>query len=162
MDKLQKTAAWLWLYKERIIFVVMVLVLGQRLWLVFNPDTNNIEEPLRTLVEPSGAGPLPPVPPAAPIIYVSIPYPELTRNNLFWVHAGSPAASSGGGEANISLISVMSGTTPRVRLQGSSGRKLYKVGGVVDGWTVEEIDTDAKTVIIVNEATGERLTLGLS
>ncbi|MBI2432632.1 MAG: hypothetical protein HYV26_07165 [Candidatus Hydrogenedentes bacterium] len=168
VDKLRKIAAWVWLNKERMVLLIAVGILCYRVYEVIFPPPP--EEPKPTNPpknELPAPGPeteklLPPSPPPRPPIDAPDDYASLYRRNPF-----SYSSAGGGGatevkedELDIALLNIQPGNDgARAQLRAGAAKKWYKEGEPFQGYVLEDIDVDAKTVTIYSEQLEKRQTL---
>ncbi len=134
LDKIQKIVIWFWWNKEKFVLLILVGILGYRVYVIAYPPPPEKEEvysPPRKEVPDELKPPLPPLPPA-----ISIPgtYASLWRENPFWYFSGEQQASQGAGtitekDLGITLLNIRQvGERWRAQLRTRSTTKWYDEG----------------------------------
>lgn len=165
IDKIQKIGIWFWWNKERFVLLILVGILGYRVYVIAYPPPPEKEEsysPPRKEVPDELKPPMPPLPPA-----LSIPgtYASLWRENPFWYFAGESSGSTGTKEITskdlgITLLNVRQvGDRWRAQLRTRSTTKWYDEGEEFEQFILEQVNPEDKTVVIYSEQYGRRFTL---
>ena len=167
MQKLLNISKWIWANKERMILIVMLCLLGYKVYEVVK-DPGEIEfkspptvstvlnEEKKELLE------LPPMP-IAPPIRAPEDWTSLYRNNMFWYYSGASKQSDATTEEQADITLVRIRTMPNgavlAQLQTSSDTRWYREGDVFQQYEVLSIDPDAQTCEVRSERLGRVLTL---
>ena len=165
MNKLRKIGERLWLYKERMVFAAMVVVLCWYVYKALNPPEQ--EDDILMVLPKSEVGSEVggvewPPPPAArrPVDWSSI-----HKRSPFW-YFSTPGATEqndrGEQDARISLLNirVVSGR-PRAQLQTESSKKWYDEGESFESFELLKIDPEAETCDVYSERLGKVVILEL-
>ncbi len=171
MDKIQKIGTWIWDNKERMVLVVMVLVLGYRVYEILSPppppDWPRLQPPRRQLPEEpeyrEELG-LPSEPPARPPMDVPGTYATFHSRNPFWYHSRDARPESGeqvrAEDLNIQLLDIQDvGGNPRARLRSARTTAWYSTGEQFEEFEVLEINVDTDTVVVYSERYARPFTL---
>ncbi len=163
MDILQKIGVWFWNNKERMVLVVMVLVLGYRVYQILNPppppEWPRLQPPRQELPdEPSEREDLglPGPPPPRPPMDVPGTYVTFYERNPFWYHAGEGRAAATqevrAEDLNIQVLSIQDvGDNPRARLRSAAGTSWYTAGDPLGEFEVLEVDPAMNTVVVYSQ-----------
>lgn len=167
MDKLRKIVEAVWNVKERIVFAVMLCVLGFKAYTLFKADASSTSTmthrpPGRELPAEGleGVQRVEPPPPRLAGDWAGIYTP-----NPFWYQGGasqsSGAASANAGQAKdspgIKLLRISAG---RAQVQPDGARAEWvSDGGSIQGFQVTEIDADKQTCKVFSEKAGKVFTL---
>lgn len=110
MDKLRKIGTWVWLNVEKIFLVALIILLGFRVYKVFNPDKpedwnppmpptprNVNDEAARAAALEKITGQIEEFGPMveAPFPFVEYPAKDLIKANMFSIHGSTERVSSG-------------------------------------------------------------------
>ena len=156
MDKIRKLGAWLWLYKERLLLLIVVCVLCWRVYIAINPPPAPPAPPVTPPVSlnAAGANELPPEPGLAPKTLIPMDRKELARRNPFWYYAEEGSADTDGDappEVDLELrgIQTMPDGAQRARLKMGSRTRYYAEGDDIGGqYTLVSIDAENETVTV--------------
>lgn len=174
VDKLRKLGAWIWLNKERMILIAMVVFLVYRVWQVVNPPPleegpqilspkNNLPEDPQERAELVKEQVLPPPPPPRELTEIPGTYAVLYRNNALWYFSGQSDSGDGPVTAErlgLSLLDIQRvGTKLRARLQTRSTNKWYNEGEQFEEFELLTINQEQGTVEIYANQYGKRLTV---
>ncbi|MCX8063552.1 MAG: hypothetical protein N3G21_00070 [Candidatus Hydrogenedentes bacterium] len=165
IDKIKKIVIWFWLNIEKFVLVVMIGILGYRVYVIAFPPPPPAEEtysPPRKEVPEELKSPLPP-----PIPPGSVPgtYSSLWRENPFWYYAGEPSVGKGEQvisekDLGVTLLNIRQvGDRWRAQLRTRSTTKWYDEGEEFEQFILEQINPEEKTVVIYSEQYGRRFTL---
>lgn len=167
MDKIAKLGAWLWLYKERLVLLVVVCVLCFRVYKVIVPDTIDLPkvaarpEPVPPDNPPQEIAPeTEPAPYRAPL---EQPRSALVRQNMFWYYAdggGQTAETEEKVDLELRGIITLPDGAPAARISSGGGRpKIYKEGEEFEQFKLESIDAENETVKVYAESLSRTITL---
>lgn len=169
MDKVRKIGNWIWLNKERIVLVVLIVVLCYQVYQIVFPTQMTFAQPLPPR-KPNLESLEPEVKP--PMDFRQLPRPRLGnyallyRRNPFWGHSGG-GTTTGTTEVtpetlNISLLDIKElGGRVRARLKTSTASKWYDEGEQFEQFQLESIDLDNGEVSIFAEKYGQYVTVKL-
>jgi len=162
-QRLRKFGQWLWLNKERMVFLIMVGVLCWRVYQVVFPvppedaPVYSTPSPNREMAVPQPEGvvfePPAPPPPASPLL----------NANPFWYFAQQSEGGGAAGEdrVDVQLHGIME--TPKgpvARIQAGAARaQPFQAGEKFMTFTVMDINVDAGEVEVYDESTGEQIIL---
>ena len=161
MDKIRKLADRIWYNKERIVFAILVVILGWNAYRALNPSDTGEQRMYRFPKNDIGDRldvkmPAPPDPPRL------AQWKGLYTPNPFWFNP-SERRSEGqeqSEEANIALLRIRDVRgEPRVQLRTASSTKWYSEGEQFESYQVFSIDPEAGTCQVRSERTGRNLTL---
>ena len=166
VDKLRKVGLWFWLNKERMILVVMVCLLGYRVYAVLYPPPPENDA---FLAPPSTPDPetlepevKPPEPPPRPRDGGPGDYANLTRKNPFWYYStqGDTADEEEDACAGISLVGFQQGGDNwMAQLRTRATTRWYSEGDQFEEFTLLSIDGNGGTVRVYSELVGEECIL---
>lgn len=161
MDKIRKLADRIWYNKERIVFAILMVILGWNLYRALNPSDTDEERIYRFPKQDidDRLDEQMPAPPAPPRL---AQWKALYTPNPFWFNP-SERRSEGperSEEADIVLLRIRDvGGKPRVQLRTASATKWYWEGEQFESYQVFSIDPEAGTCQVRSERTGRNLTL---
>jgi hypothetical protein len=164
LDKLRKIGQWLWLSKERIVLLVMILVFAYRVYLVAYPQEAidslppfaNPGSHVEPLVGDPQSEPIPPPPPP--------PVGDLVRNNMFWVYARDITGTGQETQRQINLRLINIIRTPERGVQANlrTNRNYWvEAGAQFEQFIVREVNADEGFVIVFSEELGDEIRLDL-
>jgi hypothetical protein len=173
VDKLRKLGAWIWLNKERMILIAMVVFLVYRVWQVVYPPPpveglrvvspkNNLPEDPQERATLVADGVLPPPPPPRELTEIPGTYAVVHRNNAMWYYSGDTGTTTEVTAESLGLYLVdiqRAGTRLRARLQTRSTTKWYNEGEQFEEFELLQIDQEQGTVEIYANQHGTRLTV---
>ncbi len=171
MDKIRKIGDWIWNNKERMVLIVMVLVLGYRVYQILSPPPppqwQRLQPPRQQLPEDpldrEDLG-LPGPPPARPPLDVPGTYVTFYERNPFWYYSGEARQQADqevrAEDLNIQVLSIqVVDGNPRARLRAGGGTSWYSVGDQFAGFELLEINSDADTVVVFSQSHERPFTL---
>ncbi len=167
IDKIQKIGIWFWWNKEKFVLIILVGILGYRVYIIAYPPPPEIEEvysPPRKEI-PDDPNLKPPMPQLPPALAIPGTYAQLWRENPFWYFAGETTSARGTHEITakdlgITLLNIRQvGEKWRAQLRTRSTTKWYDEGEEFEKFILERINPDDKTVVIHSEQYGRRFTL---
>lgn len=157
-QNLRKIGLWIWEKKERMVFAIMVIFLGWRVYLVVYPPPVEDPPPFST---PSATGTMAvPEPPTGTQIYDKPPPPTnvITGRNPFWYYAVDTGTSDEEGPSVqieiIEFLETPSGWLVRLRV-GTDRPRAYREGQKFQTFELRTIDPDEGYVEVYDEATTE-------
>lgn len=166
VDKLRKAGLWLWLFKERIILIVMVCALANQVYLLLNPAPPELPPPLpaprKEMAETVDPKIIPPRPQPFPGEGTSAPASGLNDRNPFWYYSstGSDAKADEVPADLIQLVKIQQlGTRVRCQLRTRTTTKWYEAGDKFEEFVLEEIDPVAQTATVFVNSYGKRVQL---
>ena len=159
MDKLYKFGAWLWRIKERVLLLILLVVLGARVYRIVNPPVPNTiftppKPPNSTASIPAGQVSNPPPLPA-------VPQRAEVQVNPFTT-AGTRARREEGGEERpqflLMAIREWRDGSYRAQLYLPTGRSSYFERGeeLQPGYRLDSIDAEGQSVMIYSQQDGRR------
>lgn len=168
VDKLQKAGAWLWYNKERMVLVIMVAILGYRVYRVITPppapDWPVLQPPrseLPTDPEEQRQLGLPGNPAARPPMDVPGSHASLYGRNPFWYHSGQQSEQSDQQEVtaeslNIQLLDIQeaAGGRLRARLRTKSLTSWYSENAQFEEFELQRINKEDQTIEVYSERYG--------
>lgn len=164
VDKILKILNWFWWNKEKFVLLILLGVLGYRVYVIVYPPPPPVEKVYSPPGKEIPDALRPPAPPLPPSVMVPGSYASLWRENPFWFFAGEP--STGGREEitprdlGISLLNIRRvGDRWRAQLRTRSTTKWYDEGEEFEQFILEQINPEEKTVVIFSEQYGRRFTL---
>lgn len=159
MDKLQKILKGFWRYKERFVLVVLLGILGYRVYELFVPKVLEAAPP-----DQKGKAEPPQPPPNNPPVDAPGQYAGLYHSNAFTYFSDAPTSGEGGltgKEAGIELVDLKEVRGKwRARLKTVT-TKWYDEGEEFEEFKVESINPDEKTVVVYAERFAKTVTLRL-
>lgn len=167
VDKLRKAALTLWLFKERIILLVMVGALANQVYLLLNPAPPELPPrlpaPSKTMADTVNPTIIPPPLPAPqPADNSGSGYGGLVDRNPYWLYSSmEDDKSSKEIPADLIVLKTIKKTGNRLRcqLETRTTTKWYEVGDKFEEFVLENIDMDAGTVTVFVESYGQRVVL---
>jgi hypothetical protein len=153
MTKIRKLFAWFWRNKERMVLIVMVAILCQRVYQVMYPKPP--EDHKRRVAPGDSISELPPLPPPRPLTDVKGAYASLYRKHPLWLHSkigSKDKRDEGVEELSITLHNIT--TAPRLSAQLSTKtarKKWYSENEPFEKFRLESINVEDKTVDIFSE-----------
>jgi len=157
MDKLQKIFKGIWRFKERIVLVALLGVLGFKVYELFMPKE------LEAAVDDSiGTPPPPPPPPNRPPLDAPGQYAGLYRSNAFTYYSDTPTGKDqiSGKEAGIELLKLQEMPDGRWRAQlKTNAKKWYYEGDEFEQFKLETINAEEQTVVVYAEKFAKTVTL---
>lgn len=159
---LQKTGAWIWNQKEKMVLLILVIVFGFRVYQVVSgppPEAPEGPRPVASNEEPEmpGARPVPPP---------KVDFQSLVQRNPFSVYGVSSATDEGrDGEPRIDLVLVRivpwnDGTYRAEIISSQDSRpRRYEENEPFEGYRVESINPSANTVTVYSSEHGRSFTL---
>ncbi len=165
LDKIQKIGMWFWWNKERFVLLILVGILGYRVYVIIYPPPPPAE---KTYSPPKKEVPdelKPPMPPLPPPLSIPGSYASLWRENPFWYFAGETAKRQGSQEITpqelgITLLNIRQvGDRLRAQLRTRSTTKWYDEGEEFEQFVLEQVNPEDNTVVIYSEQYGRRFTL---
>jgi len=164
VDKLRKFGELLWLNKERLILVAMVVILCYQVYTVVYPNEKpHTKPPLPPKAGP-GDAPQPPSPDSAPTLTFSGDYKSVYQRNPFWYYSGRgrTTGSGGPGEVYIKLLDLQDaagGKPAQAKIQTSTTTQWYPVGDAFEQFRLDSVDLAAGTASVYIESLGQQRTL---
>lgn len=167
VDKLRKAGAWLWAFKERLILLVMVGVLGNQVYLLLNPPAPESPKVLRApsaeFSDTTDPSILPPVPPPIPSDGAGQgSFSALVDRNPFWYYSNQED-SSGTGDIPADLIQLVriqtSGNRVRAQLKTRTATKWFNPGDKFEEFELISIDAAAGTATVFVTSYGKQVVL---
>lgn len=167
VDKLRKAAWALWLFKERLILLVMVGALANQVYLLLNPAPPEASAPLpapkETMAENANPAIVPPKPAPLPTDGTGGGgYGGLVDRNPYWYYS-STEDDKKNAEIPADLIQLLDikqiGNRVRCQLKTRTTTKWYEVGDKFEEFVLENIDTDTGTATVFVESYGQRVEL---
>lgn len=160
MDKLQKIFKGIWRFKERIVLIALLGVLGFKVYELFVPKE------LDAAVTDLAGKPDPPSPPPnRPPLDAPGQYAGLYRSNAFTYFSDAPTEGGTGltgREAGIELLDMKQVQGKwRVQLKTGAAKKWYDEGEEFEEFKVESINPDEKSVVVYAERFAKTVTLRL-
>lgn len=172
MDKLRKIGSWFWYNKERMVLLVLVVVLGYRVYGVVYPGDPpvwpNIPVPQTALpetVEERQALGLPGDLPLPPLSGLPGVYTSLYERNPFWYYSGRSQEDGADGDINvedlnIELLDIQEASgEPRARLRTIRTTSWYSEQEQFEEFELVSIDMETRTVVVYSERYGRQFTL---
>ena len=159
MDKLQKIFKGIWRYKERIVLVVLLCVLGYRVYELFVPK--ELEAGVTTT---SGPAEPPEVAPGPPSTDAPGSYATLVRRSPWSIYSDAKVDvdSVSPEELGLQLLDIKEvGGKWRARIRTNSARKWYDEGENFEEFVLESIDSEAGTAVVYVERIAKTVTLRL-
>lgn len=164
MEKIRYFGNWVWLNKERMVLVVMIVVLCYQVWKVASPSKDNNLIGARHPNPSSNAVDMVeqiPEPPKMPPIERPV---SLYRKNPFWYYGSQRSSGQGTTETEIRLRLVNiqgSGDSARVKLDDGSAEHWYSIGEPFQSYEVISVDAAEGTCVVYSEEYSKQLTLKL-
>jgi hypothetical protein len=160
MDKLQKIFKGIWRFKERIVLVALLGVLGFKVYELFVPK--ELEAAANEVV----GKPDPPAPPPnRPPLDAPGQYAGLYRSNAFTYFSDAPTEGGTGltgREAGLELLDMKEVQGKwRVQLKTGVAKKWYDEGEEFEEFKVESINPDERSVVVYAERFAKTVTLRL-
>lgn len=167
LSKLRAIGQWIWVNKERMFLLVMLVILVWRVYKVMNPE--KAEEP--TIPAPaSSVGPSFPTdhkpgePKGAPDLPPPADLSSLWIRNPFTVYSDTAQQGGRGSDAkqdDIELLDIQkSGTAaPSVKLRYGNTQKWHKEGDSFVSYKLLSIDVENKSCEVYSENKGRSITL---
>lgn len=160
MNKLRKILRWVWLNKERMVLIVVVLYLGYRVYIVAFPPPIEFEQvpqiPGQELpvAEGPGEAPFPPPP------RMSVDRTALIGRNMFVYRPGTEIGEVRKADELklLRLIEYEPGKF-RARIKTRATEKWYSVGDPFEDYELLNIDGEIQCVEIWSTETSEALTI---
>ena len=159
MEQLRKIGIACWDVKEKVVLVLMVLLLGYRVFILLKnqPEadgfTINIEEPTTYFKGD------PPGPPERPVIDSPPPITPLVRNDIF-LYVRKSTRNDGPGnldsdDANVKVLMITDDGDGgyKARITTGVARKFVSEGDSFESYTLMKIDKDNDCVEIYSEST---------
>ncbi len=165
IDKVKKIVIWFWLNIEKFVLVVMLGILGYRVYVIAFPPPPPVEEIYSPPRKDVPAELKPPVPPPLPPGSVPGTYVSLWKENPFWYYAGEPTTGRreqtvSERDLGITLLNIRQvGDKWRAQLRTRSTTKWYDEGEEFEQFILEQINPEENTVVIYSEQYGRRFTL---
>lgn len=159
MDKLQKIFKGLWRYKERIVLIALLGVLGYRVYELFTP-----KELEAGVVTSTGEAQAPEIAPGAPFTDAPGQYATLVRRSPFSIYSDAKVDVNGETpeELGLELLDIKDvGGKWRARIRTNSARKWYDEGESFEEFVLESIDHEAGTAVVYVERIAKTVTLRL-
>ncbi|MBX3177298.1 MAG: hypothetical protein KF886_08060 [Candidatus Hydrogenedentes bacterium] len=159
MDKLQKFFKAIWRYKERIVFVVLLGVLGYRVYQLFNP-----QEPVSAASPPTGAPEPPQIAPNAPSPDPPGQYYNMIHRSPFSYYSDAEVDPNRvrPEDLGLQLLDIKPvGGKLRARVKTESARKWYDEGESFEEFILESIDAEDRSAVVYVERLGQSVTLRL-
>jgi hypothetical protein len=161
VEKIRKIGQWVWLNKERMVFLVMVIILCWRVYIVVKPPVpvDDVNPPQPSAQRQMDVPPLPPTPDPR---VTPPPTAPLKRVDPFWYWSSQVGEDTGEeGDLGIELESILpTPTGPMARLKTKGGRaRAYREGEQFENYIVRRIDADAGEVEVYDESTGNDVIL---
>ena len=156
-DKLRKFGQQLWQFKERLVLLIMLGVLGYQIFVVLNPEELKpivVRGPIPVDQVAQDRKPGPPPLPVSPDLPAA--YADIHRRNPFWMHAKGGTTSSRGkltqDDLDITIESFQEvGDSVRVRLRTTTATKWYSENDKFEQFELREIDPIDEKVVIYAE-----------
>jgi hypothetical protein len=167
VDKIRKAAWILWLFKERLILLVMVGALANQVYLLLNPAPPELPPPLpapsKTMSETVNPAIVPPPPPGPMSDGTGGGgFGALVDRNPYWYYS-STGEDTKSKEVPADLIQLVTikktGNRIRCQLKTRTTVKWYEVGDKFEEFVLENIDMDAGTATVFVESYGQRVEL---
>jgi len=165
LDRIRKIGIWFWWNKEKFVLLILVGILGYRVYVILYPpppEKEEVHSPPRKEVPDELKPPMPPLKPA-PLIPGT--YASLWRDNPFWYFSGETKGSQTTGtitekDLGITLLNIRQvGDKWRAQLRTRSTTKWYDEGEEFEQFILEQINPDDGSVVIYSEQYGRRFTL---
>jgi len=162
MRVLRPIAVQAWRYKERIVFVLLLLVLCQRVYSILSP----VEQPPAPPAHVPGAGTVAvAIPSPAPSRYLRPPQTvNLVQSNPLWywsVAARHEADKTDTAPANIlDIRDTPDGAMVQLRFKGSRAR-WFRAGDRYGSFRVLRIDPGSRSVLLFDREQNRQLSLAL-
>jgi len=159
MDKIQKFFKGLWRFKERIVLVALLCVLGYRVYELFTPKEIEAVVP-----QGSGGAEPPEVAPGSPLTDAPGQYATLVRRSPFSIY--SDAKVNEGDitpeELGLELQDIKKvGDKWRARIKTETARKWYDEGENFEEFVLESVDNESGTVEVYVTQFSRTVTLTL-
>ena len=171
-DKFIKAGNWLWHSKELFVLLVMVGILGYRVYSVVNPPPppkwDALPQPMAELPtdpEELKVIELPGDPAPRPPMDVPNTYATLYNRNPFWYYSGQQKTDTkqqevSAADLNVKLMDIQNaGGQLRAKLRTESATKWYSENEKFEKYELQKIDFDSKTVEIYSERYARTFTL---
>lgn len=163
VDKLRKFGEILWLNKERLILVAMVIVLCFQVYKVLNPEVKELgEQALPPTDDISSLDPQPTLPPDKPRPSIEGDDVWLYRRNPFWYFSGKKQGQTNANaeEVNIQLVDIQdTGTRQRARLRTATTTKWYDINEPFEQYKLISVDVAGQTAVVYVESLSREITL---
>lgn len=150
MDRLRKIGKWLWLNKERLILVVMLVYLGMRVYKVFEP-IQDVEKLVKAPGNALPEGVVPPSPPEGrPPRRPPGQYSTLVNRNPFFFHATTARSSQDEERWNITLLQLQEPVPGklRARIRTESTTKWYNLNESFEEYELQDISMAEQTCTV--------------
>ena len=159
---LQKTGAWIWNQKEKMVLLALLVVFAFRVYVVVNGPTLDVSEKKIVAAKPPEEVLLPPERPAPPR---KVDYQGLVQRNPFSVYGiSTERADDTSAPEQISLtlhrIVPWNDGTVRAEISSQDGRaRRYEEGEAFENYRIVSIDATAQTVVVYSSADDRNFTL---
>jgi hypothetical protein len=163
LDKIQKIGMWFWWNKERFVLLILVGILGYRVYVIIYPPSPPAE---KTYSPPKREVPdelKPPMPPLPPLLSIPGSYASLWRENPFWYFAGETAKRQGSQEITpqelgITLLNIRQvGDRLRAQLRTRSTTKWYDEGEEFRTVCLEQVNPEDNQLLYIQNNMEEDL-----
>ncbi len=157
MDKIQKFFKGLWRYKERIVLVALLCVLGYRVYELFTPKEIAAGE-----VDAVGSAAPPEVAPGSPATDAPGQYQTLVRRSPFSIYSDAMVDlnSVSPEELGLELLDIKEVIGKwRAQIRTKSAKKWYDEGEPFEQFVLESIDHEAGAVVVYVESIAKTVTL---
>ena len=162
MDKIRKTVRWLWLAKERMVLLVMLVFLGIRVYNILNPEsdtgTNSSYPPPR--IEISEDVERPGIPPRVEPLDDPEDWSPLLRRPVFIyeqrraVSPDDPDDDQLGGRIEVLSIQEALPGLIKVQIRTEATKQWYEEGEEFETYRLQSIDVDSQCCEIYDESIG--------
>lgn len=165
--KIRKLTTWVWNVKERIILIIMIIILCQRVYDVMNPETEDAAARIPPMpFSTSDNVPIPrnpPLPPPdlAPQNWILL---ESRPNTLFVKPRSGPNVNDNQEDVTDLVLHRIrnSGRVPRVQISTGQGRpRWYEEGAKFESYEIVFIDPENQTCQVYSEEASKPITLTL-
>ncbi len=166
MDKLRKIGKWIWCIKERLVLLIMMVLLGYRVYVVINPPQLDTLPPVRPPRKEVPQEQRPPMPPPPPVLDVPTSYSALYNNNPFWFYSGQSKQGATDEitpeRLGIALKKIKQvNDSWKAQLSTESTTRWYDEGDKFEAFELQQINPEDGTVVVYVESYAKEFTLAL-